>query len=45
MSESVLAEGTWAEDGDSDIDMKPLPPSPVVEPQKVSVIVYVAMLC
>ncbi len=37
MSESVLAQGTWAEDGDSDVDAKPLPPSPEVGPCKVSV--------
>eukprot|EP01084_Bolivina_argentea_P282117 482854_1 len=35
MSESFLAQGSWAEDGDSDTDTKPLPPSPEVESHKV----------
>ncbi len=39
MSErSVLAQGTWAEEGDSDVDAKPLPPSPEVGPCQVSVV-------
>ncbi len=40
MSESVLAQGTWAEDGDSDGDTKPLPPSPEVGSYQVSVVLY-----